>query len=48
VKEDAAETGFQNGSGQIDGEKLYELVEIALPRVLMVLGTTSSDAVLLF
>ena len=23
VKEDAAETGFQNGSGQIGGEKLY-------------------------
>jgi hypothetical protein len=23
VKEDAAETGFQNGSGHIGGEKLY-------------------------
>ena len=23
MKEDAAETGFQNGSGQIGGEKLY-------------------------
>jgi hypothetical protein len=23
VKEDAAETGFQNGSGYIGGEKLY-------------------------
>jgi hypothetical protein len=28
VKEDAAETGFQIGNGQIDGEKLYVPVSV--------------------